>query len=110
MYNGYNYYQNASNASSNAPPVYLMPYPYQYDYYMPPTASTPPSSPANEEEDETTASTNDSADKNTINEITNTTETTTTTTSTNNTNNQHSDNVSANIPSKFLLLVIKTQL
>lgn len=108
--NGYNYYQNASNASSNASPVYLMPYPYSYDYYMPPTASTPPTSPANEEEEETTASTNNSADKNTINEITNTTNTATTTTSIKNTNNQHSENVSGNILSNISMLTIEESL
>ncbi|CAO1335368.1 unnamed protein product [Diamesa hyperborea] len=101
--NNYNYYQNASNASSNASPVYLMPYPYSYDYYMPPTASTPPTSPANEEEEETTASMNNSEEKNTIHEITNTTDTTTTTTTTKKTNNQHSDNEdTSNIPSDNL--------
>ncbi|CAO1340929.1 unnamed protein product [Diamesa serratosioi] len=101
--NGYNYYQNASNASSNASPVYLMPYPYSYDYYMPPTASTPPTSPANEEEEETTASTNNSEDKNYINEITNITDSTATLTTTSNTHTKDSENEdTSNIPSDNL--------
>jgi hypothetical protein len=35
MYNGYNYYQ--PNGGSTSPPVYLMPYPYQFDpFFMAP--------------------------------------------------------------------------
>lgn len=39
MYNGYNYYSNGSSATS---PVYLMPYPYQYDpFFMAPNTEVP---------------------------------------------------------------------
>lgn len=42
MYNGYNYYPNTSSATS---PVYLMPYPYQYDpFFMAPNTEVPLSS------------------------------------------------------------------
>ena len=49
MYNGYNYYPNTSSATS---PVYLMPYPYQYDpFFMAPNTEVPLSSEkANSEE------------------------------------------------------------
>lgn len=42
MYNGYNYYPNTSSATS---PVYLMPFPYQYDpFFMAPNTEVPLSS------------------------------------------------------------------
>jgi hypothetical protein len=41
MYNGYNYYP--PNGSAATSPVYLMPYPYQYDpFFMTPTGGIPP--------------------------------------------------------------------
>lgn len=41
MYNGYNYYP--PNGSSATSPVYLMPYPYQYDpFFMTPNGMQPP--------------------------------------------------------------------
>jgi hypothetical protein len=40
MYNGYNYYQ--PNGDSTSPPVYLMPYPYQFDpFFMAPNTEVP---------------------------------------------------------------------
>lgn len=40
MYNGYNYYP--PNGSSATSPVYLMPYPYQYDpFFMTPSGLQP---------------------------------------------------------------------
>lgn len=40
MYNGYNYYP--PNGSSATSPVYLMPYPYQYDpFFMTPSGVQP---------------------------------------------------------------------
>ncbi|XP_070499740.1 putative uncharacterized protein DDB_G0282499 isoform X2 [Chironomus tepperi] len=49
MYNGYNYYPNTSSATS---PVYLMPYPYQYDpFFMAPNTEVPLTSEKTDSED-----------------------------------------------------------
>lgn len=49
MYNGYNYYPTNGSTS----PVYLMPYPYQYDpFFMAPTPSTDVSASDNAEDSE----------------------------------------------------------
>jgi hypothetical protein len=53
MYNGYNYYppSNGSNATS---PVYLMPYPYQYDpFFMTPGGIHPTEGDETDEKTET---------------------------------------------------------
>lgn len=49
MYNGYNYYPPPSNGSTS--PVYLMPYPYQYDpFFMTPGGIHPTDGDENTDE------------------------------------------------------------
>lgn len=49
MYNGYNYYPPNGSAASS--PVYLMPYPYQYDpFFMTPSGLQPVDGDENAEE------------------------------------------------------------
>lgn len=54
MYNGYNYYPPSSGSAATSP-VYLMPYPYQYDpFFMSPSGIQPVDGDENENTDEKT--------------------------------------------------------
>jgi hypothetical protein len=55
MYNGYNYY-SPNGSSTTTSPVFIMPYPYQYDnydpFFMAPNTEVPSSSSDNKETSE----------------------------------------------------------